>query len=80
MFVRVKRTGGHEYLQLVENRWEDGRTHQRVVATLGLGRLDGLHAKGRVDTLVRSLGRFAESVQVQQAHAKLKRVLDALTL
>ena len=67
MFVRVKRAGGHEYLQLVENRWEAGRTRQRIVATLG--RLDRLHAKGQVDVLLRSLGRFSETVQIQQAHA-----------
>ena len=67
MFVRVKRAGGHEYLQIVESKWEDGRTKQRVITTLG--RLDRLHAKGQVDTLLRSLGRFAERLQIQEAHA-----------
>jgi transposase len=66
MFVRVKRAGGHEYLQIVESRWEDGRTKQRVITTLG--RLDHLHAKGQVDVLLRSLGRFAQRLQVQEAH------------
>lgn len=68
MFVRVKRAGGHEYLQIVESRWEGGRTRQRVVSTLG--RLDRLHAKGQVDVLLRSLGRFSETVQIQEAHAR----------
>jgi hypothetical protein len=53
MFVRVKRAGSHEYLQLVENHREGKRTRQRIVATLG--RLDHLHAKGQVDVLLRSL-------------------------
>jgi len=41
MFVRTKHVSGHDYVQLVESRWEDGRSRQRVVATLG--RLDQLH-------------------------------------
>ena len=38
MFVRVKRSGPHEYLQIVQNRREGKRVRQTVVATLG--RLD----------------------------------------
>jgi len=68
MFVRVKRAGEYKYLQLVENRREGKQTRQRIVATLG--RLDRLHAKGQVDVLLRSLGRFAERVQIQEAHAR----------
>jgi len=75
MFVRVKRAGGHEYLQMVESRWEDGRTKQRVITTLG--RLDRLHAKGQVDLLLRSLGRFAERIQIQEAH--ISGELEALS-
>ena len=75
MFIRVKRAGEYEYLQLVENRREGKRTRQRIVATLG--RLDRLHAKGQVDVLLRSLGRFAERVEVQDAHADGK--LEALS-
>ena len=56
MFVRVKRAGKYEYLQLVENYREGKQTRQRIIATLG--RLDQLHAKGQVDTMIRSLGRF----------------------
>jgi len=68
MFVRVKRAGGHEYLQLAENRWVDGRSRQRIIATLG--RLDRLQASGQVEVLLRSLGRFSDKVQVEQAHAQ----------
>lgn len=67
MFVRVKRAGEHEYLQLVENRREGEKTRQRIVATLG--RLDRLHAAGQVDVLLRSLARFAERIEIQEARA-----------
>ena len=68
MFARVKRTGNYEYLQIVENRRENGRARQRVVATLG--RLDRLKADGDVDVLMRSLGRFAQRIRIQEAHAR----------
>ena len=58
MFARIKKSGRYQYVQLVENRKEQGKVKQRVVATLG--RLDELHAKGRIETLVRSLARFSE--------------------
>ncbi|HDS29369.1 MAG TPA: transposase, partial [Candidatus Acetothermia bacterium] len=61
MFVRQKRVGGYTYLQqLVENTRVEGKTRQRVVATLG--RVDVLEKKGGVDALLRSLGRFADKV------------------
>jgi hypothetical protein len=34
MFFRTKVSGPRAYLQVVENRWEAGRSRQRVVATL----------------------------------------------
>jgi len=66
MFIWAKRVGRHVHLRLVENRWVEGRTRQRVVATLG--RLDRPQAKGQVDALLASLGRFADKVQVQEAY------------
>ncbi|MBC7344748.1 MAG: transposase, partial [Clostridia bacterium] len=66
MFIRQKRVDGHVYLQLVENRWVEGRTRQRVVASLG--RLDRLKATGQVDALLRSLARFSDKVRVQEAY------------
>ena len=62
MFVRVKRSGPHEYLQIVQNRREGKRVRQTVVATLG--RLDRLAASGAVDQLLRSGARFAERLMV----------------
>jgi hypothetical protein len=68
MFVRQKRVGGYTYLQLVENHRVEGKTRQRVVATLG--RADILREKGGVDALLLSLARFADKVKVQEAYAK----------
>jgi len=58
MFARTKKSGKYEYLQVVENRREGPKVKQHVIATLG--RLDQMHAKGEVETLVRSLARFSE--------------------
>ena len=60
MFARVKKTGPYEYLQIVENRREDKKSRQRVIATVG--RMDELRAKGQIETLTRSLSRFSEKV------------------
>ena len=52
MFFRQKKSGNRVYLQIVENRWEDGRSKQRVIATLG--RLDQLQQTGQLEGLLRS--------------------------
>ncbi len=62
MFVRIKKSGSRRYLQVVESRWENGASHQRVIATLG--RLEKLQAHGDVDGLMRGLSRFAANVQL----------------
>lgn len=68
MFIRHKKVGRHVYLQLVENRWEQGTSRQRIVASLG--RLDRLRESGQLQVLLRSLGRCAEGVEVQDAQAR----------
>ena len=60
MFARVKKSGRYEYLQIVENRRDGAKTVQRVICTIG--RLDQLHSKGSIETLIRSLSRFSEKV------------------
>jgi len=60
MFARVKKAGRYEYLQIVENRREDKKSVQRVIATVG--RMDQLQARGEIETLIRSLSRFSEKV------------------
>jgi hypothetical protein len=68
MFFRTKTSGSRSYLQIVENRWEDGRTRQRVIATLG--RLDLLQQSGQLDALLVSGARLAQSVLLLSAHAQ----------
>lgn len=65
MFVRIKRSGQYEYLQVVHNERLDGRVQQRVIATLG--RLDLLRKTGQLDALLASCARFAEHSAVLSA-------------
>lgn len=66
MFFRQKRSGDRVYLQIVENHWEQGRSRQRVIATVG--RLDQLQESGQLDGLLQSGAKFAEAVMVLNAH------------
>ena len=66
MFVRGKKSGAYEYLQIVYNERIDGRVKQRVIATLG--RLDVLQKTGQLDALLASCSRFAEHTAVLTAH------------
>lgn len=66
MFIRVKRNGGHEYLQLVDSQRIDGKVRQRVIGTLG--RRDTLEASGHLEGLMASLGRFAQRAAVLTDH------------
>lgn len=66
MFFRQKRSGDRVYLQVVENRWEEGRSRQKVIATLG--RVDQLRESGQLDALLQSGAKFAEQVLVVSAH------------
>jgi hypothetical protein len=68
MFFRTKTSGPRSYLQVVENRWEGGRSRQRVVATLG--RLDQLQQGGQLDALLASGARLAQSVLLISEHAQ----------
>jgi transposase len=68
MFFRQKRSGDYVYLQIVENRWEKGRSKQRVIATVG--RLDQLQQSGQLDGLLQSGAKFAEAVMVLSAHRR----------
>ena len=70
MFVRAKKSGKYQYLQLVQNHRVDGRVRQQVLATLG--RRDVLQATGQIDALVASCARFAEQTAVLEAHQQGK--------
>jgi len=81
MFSRIKKSGRFEYLQIVANRREGSKTHQRVIATLG--RIDQLQAKGDIESLIRSLARFSEQVLLVlsargQVNASAKKIGPAL--
>ena len=81
MFARIKKSGTHQYLQLVENRRDNGKVAQRVIATLG--RMDQLNEKGGVESIVRSLSRFSDSALLvlsarSQLSASTKKIGPAL--
>jgi hypothetical protein len=67
MFLRKKKSGSRTYLQIVENRWEDGRSRQRVLTTLG--RLENLQNSEQLEGLARSAARFCDDLLVLRAHA-----------
>jgi len=60
MFVRIKKSGKYQYLQLVENKKVKGKVKQRVIATIG--RLDKLQEKNEIENIVQSLAKFSERV------------------
>src|SRR3989338_5007866 len=72
MFLRAKKRAGKIYLQLVENKWVDGRTKQRMLKSLG--RLDVLQSTGQLDGLLRSGMKFSERLAVLDAHDRGRSV------
>lgn len=66
MFLRTKKRAGKIYVQLVENKWVNGRTKQRMLKSLG--RLDVLKSTGQLDGLLRSGMKFSEHLAVLDAH------------
>lgn len=65
MFVRAKKSGQYEYLQVVRNVRVGQQIRQEVIATLG--RLDVLQKTGELDALLSSCSRFADQVAVLDA-------------
>ncbi len=68
MFFRSKKSGNRTYLQVVENRWEEGQSRQQVIATLG--RLDQLVQDGQLDALLLSGARFSQTLLLMSTHAQ----------
>ena len=68
MYFRTKRSGGFEYLQMVESHRVNGKPRQTVVATLG--RLDALKQTGELDRLLRSGARLTETGMLLSAFEK----------
>ena len=65
MFFRLKPSGPRTYLQIVENRREDGAHRQHVLATLG--RADELAASGALAALLASGARLCDQVMLLSA-------------
>ncbi len=68
MFFRTKRNGERTYVQLVENRRDEGRTKQRVLLTLG--RQEELERSGQLAAMLRSGARLTQSLCVLEAHSQ----------
>jgi len=66
MFIRVKKNGVHEYLQLVSSERIDGRVRQRVIGTLG--RRDVLKSNDALSGLAASLNNFLRRAAVLTEH------------
>lgn len=62
MFIRVKKSGPREYLQIVESKRCGDKIRQRVIANLG--RVDKLKESGEIDNLIEKLARFSERIKV----------------
>lgn len=77
MFVRKKKSGRYEYLQLVHNERIAGKVRQRVIATLG--RTDELSQNRRLEGIMASLGRFADEAAVLTG-ARLNEIPEADTI
>ncbi|MBI5144077.1 MAG: IS1634 family transposase [Candidatus Omnitrophica bacterium] len=83
MFTRIKKSPPYQYLQIVENRWRNGKTRQRVIGTIG--RMDRLKEKGDVDNLLRSLTKYSERALLLIAgksdpHARTIKIGPALII
>lgn len=65
MFFRIKTSGPRAYLQIVQNRREDGAHRQHVIATLG--RVDELEATGGLAALLASGARLCQQVMLLSA-------------
>jgi hypothetical protein len=78
MFIREKKRRNQDgsvtvYLQLVENRRVDGKTRQRVLATLG--RTDDPRLRAGLGSLVETASRYAEIERIRltdAAHAETR--------
>jgi hypothetical protein len=70
MYVGTKTTEGRTYLQIVESVWREGKSRQRVVATLG--RIDKLQDKGDLDKIILALARYSEKLKVTEDYREGK--------
>lgn len=81
MFTRVKKSGKHQYLQIVESIRDGNKVRQRVIGTIG--RLDRLSEKDDVEKLIRSLAKYSKNALLilsrrSEASAQSKKIGPAL--
>jgi transposase len=60
MFVRLKKTGSYQYLQIVQTYREGKKVKQRVISTLG--RLEQLQENGEIESIITSLSKYSQEV------------------
>ena len=60
MFVRLKKTGSYQYLQIVQTYREGKKVKQRVISTLC--RLEELQEKGNIESIITSLSKYSQEV------------------
>ncbi len=60
MFVRIKKTGTYQYLQIVQTYREGKKVKQKVISTLG--RLDKLREKGDINSIVSSPSKYSKNI------------------
>ena len=70
MFVRTKRTGKNEYLQIVQNYREGYKTKQHIIGNLG--RVDEVAGSKDIDTLISKLSNYSkETLMVLNGQSKI---------
>ena len=81
MFLRVKKASGLQYLQIVENKRLNGKSSQRVIATIG--RMDKLAKGKQIDQLLCSLAKYSDRALlllagVSDPQAEVKKIGPSL--
>ena len=70
MFVRIKKSGVNEYLQIVQNYRDGYKTKQRVIGTLG--RINEVAGSKDIDTLISKLSKYSnETLMVITGQSKI---------
>ena len=62
MFVRIKTSGKHQYLQIVKNVREGTKVKQHILGTLG--RTDQLAGTGDIESLIEKLSRYSDQAMM----------------
>ena len=81
MFVKLTRSGGHTYAQLMESfRDADGKPRQRTITTLGRVDENGGQVDAVLSTLLRAKGRSADVATLQIRFESALRLGDVWAL